>query len=184
LATKFQEPRQALETGVGGFYNFATRFGLRNGSAAVASAKWRCWVGSALHLLASSHRSSPINYAKNSSGRNLPRACSRGSTRAVHRKWRNIGRLVLAEVCAEVVDQRVAIGGIDQRTPLRHLVDFFCPGRLAQPLLHDNPRFVALCARGCRLRLHGPGGKLGRRAGRSRFLSMFLSRRYASQDSH
>lgn len=162
------EPRQALEIGVWGSYTFVTRVGLRSGSAAVASAN--ADAGSAALCFSCMPRSEN-RVRENSAGQELLRSSlPRTRTLAVRCKWRDVGRFIRAEVRAQVIDQSVAIGGIDQRTPFRHLVYFFCPCGFAQSLLHDDASLVAFRTRRRRLRLHNARRKLGRRAGRGSFL--------------
>ena len=46
-----------------------------------------------------------------------------------------VGGLVGSKGCRKIVDQRVVIAGIDDGSPLYHLVDLFRPRGLAQSLL-------------------------------------------------
>ena len=78
--------------------------------------------------------------------------------------------LVGAEVGTQIIDQRIAIRGIDYRSPFRHLVDFFGPSGFAQTLLENDPGFVAFQARAGSLRLHRAGRKIRRQVGRSGLL--------------
>src|SRR4029077_8600438 len=66
------------------------------------------------------------------------------------------------EIGAEIINESVAISGIDDRSPLDRLVDFLCPCALAQPLLHYDVRVVALQAGGANLPLHRPRRQIGR----------------------
>src|SRR6266576_636523 len=63
--------------------------------------------------------------------------------------------LIGSEVRAEVVDQSIAVLGINIRAPLDHLVHLSSPGCLAQALLHDDARLVATQTRGRSLFLRG-----------------------------
>ena len=64
-------------------------------------------------------------------------------------------RLVGTEVRAQVVDECVVIAGIDDRSPLDHLVHFLRPCGFAEALLQDDPRLVALQAGRSGFGLHG-----------------------------
>src|ERR1035437_2290426 len=73
---------------------------------------------------------------------------------------RVVGRLIRAEVRAQIVDQSVVIVGIDDRSPLDHLIDFLRPCAFAEALLQDDARLVTLQA-GCGgLGLHGSGRQI------------------------
>jgi hypothetical protein len=68
---------------------------------------------------------------------------------AAHKRGLSALKLAL-----RVIDQRIAIRGLDHRTPFRHLVDLFCPRGFAQALLQDDARLMAFETSGCGLRLH------------------------------
>src|ERR1039457_4028099 len=61
---------------------------------------------------------------------------------------RVVGRLIRAEVRAQIVDQSVVIVGIDDRSPLDHLIDLLRPCAFAEALLQDDARLVTVQA-GC-----------------------------------
>jgi len=63
-----------------------------------------------------------------------------------------------AKVGAQIIDQSIAIRGIDDRAPLCHLVHFLGPSSLAEALLQDDARFVTFQTRRGGLRLHCTGG--------------------------
>ena len=73
----------------------------------MSNASFGHWVGSALLFDCSRISTSILSTAA------LPTAVA-----AARR------RLIGAEVRAQIIDQRIAVGGIDHRSPLRHLVDF------------------------------------------------------------
>lgn len=71
----------------------------------------------------------------------------------------HIGGLFGWEICTEIVNQRVAIRRADDCSPLSHLVHFFAPAGLTEPLLNDDVRIMTDEAIGSGLILHLPGGQ-------------------------